>query len=245
MKPKIFAISPTMLGKFNTCPRSYEGQYVTKEVEFSDTLATVYGSLIHKGIEDYLNGDANLPEYSLGVKPLLDYIKGLGLELIVEGEYAVNREYKSCKYGDKEAWVRCKADLVIFDPINLRAIVIDWKTDGKYDDGEKYGDKTEIQRNILAMCVGIHYNVQELTTMFVYVKHDKSKLTKYDFSRGVAGFISSMGMVAHAKLMVRFEEARELGVYPPKKNGFCKANCGVYSCEYNGRTKDGSETCEA
>lgn len=235
---KVFAISPTMLGEFAKCPRSYEAKYVTKEVQFSESLARLYGSLIHKGIEDYLIGTAELPHYSEGIRPLLDYLKRSGWTLFVELELGITRDYQACSYKSKDAWQRCKADLVLFNGKD-KAIVIDWKTDAKYDANDAYGDKTEIQRNILALCVGIHYNVQELATMFIYVAHDKCKRTTFDFRDGVGAVLNTIK--GHTRLVSEFERVRDTGEYKAKKNGLCKAYCDVYSCEHNGRADHGSK----
>ena len=69
---KIPAWSFSSLKLFETCPRKYQAEKVTKEVPYTETEATVYGTELHKASEDFIRDGTPIPERFAFVRPYLD-----------------------------------------------------------------------------------------------------------------------------------------------------------------------------
>lgn len=51
---KVPAWSYSSLKLFDTCPRKYEAERITKEVPFTDNVATIYGKEFHLACEEFI-----------------------------------------------------------------------------------------------------------------------------------------------------------------------------------------------
>jgi len=87
LKPKAWSFSSIELYKL--CPKKYEAERLTKEVEYTDTVATLYGKEMHTACEDYVNGKPLHPHYSYA-KPVLDSILKMKGEKLTELKLGFN-----------------------------------------------------------------------------------------------------------------------------------------------------------
>ena len=219
------AISPTKLQTFILCPRQYKAKYVTKEVVFADTPHTLFGTAVHKNIENRLNNVSALSPILAGLEPIL--AKHSNKLIGAETPLAINRESLPVDTANKftmykKAWLHCVVDAIYADSSGKRLVALDWKT-GR-------GKEAKVQADIIKMCLASKYPYFErVETVFVHL-FDGSVF--HDIHRpGVDRFID-------IRLEInRLEHAEKTGDFPPKPNGLCAKWCDVVACPYNGRNK--------
>ena len=219
------AISPTKLQTYKTCPRQYEAKYLTKEVVFVDTPHTLFGTAVHKNIENRLNNVAALSPLLIGLEPIL--AKHSNKLMGAETPLAINRQFLPVDTANKftmykNAWVHCIVDAIFVDNKGKRLVALDWKT-GK-------GKESPIQADIIKMCLASKFPYfRQIETVFVHLFHGD---VFHDIHRpGVDNLIN-------IKLELnRLEHAEKKGEFPPTPNGLCNKWCDVLSCPYNGRNK--------
>ena len=74
---KIPAWSYSSLKLFETCPRKYQAEKVTKEVPFEQGEAALYGEQCHKAAEEYIrDGKPIDPRFSF-IQPYLDKLNAI------------------------------------------------------------------------------------------------------------------------------------------------------------------------
>ena len=119
------AISPTKLQTYKTCPRQYEAKYLTKEVVFVDTPHTLFGTAVHKNIENRLNNVAALSPLLIGLEPIL--AKHSNKLMGAETPLAINRQFLPVDTANKftmykNAWVHCIVDAIFVDNKGKRLV---------------------------------------------------------------------------------------------------------------------------
>ena len=219
---KFIPISPTSLSTFQTCPRMFEAKYITKEVKFVDTPATLYGNRMHKALEERIRDGKQLPEEFESLEWIGEMFDGLktGAEVFVERSLAIDRDFKPCSY---RAWdtkyVNGKDDVTIIK--GSIAITFDWKS-GKV--------KTDTQQlKLLALMTFAHHpQVQEVRSGLVFLQNKTivpfvTKREDFDIGELLSEF-------------KRYEAAQESGKYLPTPKGLCRQYCDVISCSHNGRS---------
>ena len=232
--------TPTNLDKFKTCPRQYKASYINHDMPYFQSPQAERGDKIHKALEAYLlaKGDYELPEYAIGAKATLDYLLET-YEVAPEVALGVTTEFEPCGWKDPNVWFRGKADVVLRRKDNPEHVgVLDWKT-GKpqsESDVKKYGNKFEVQSELLAIVAAKTYNASAVTTLFVMIDHGVVKANTYFFTDNQAI------VQAHAplfSLMGKIEKATQTNVFPPRPNGLCASYCGLTKCQHNGNFEGG------
>lgn len=209
------AQSPTSISTFFTCPRQYEAKYVTKEVAFSESDNTRFGTAVHAAIEKALKGEAHLPALLEAMSGLLDGMRALNAK--AETKMAITVERTPCAFFDKAAYLRCIADSVI-DAGEL-VILVDWKTGKKRDH--------QIQHDVLRECAAAHYpNARRIMTVFVYLFSGECDVQEHERNL--------MPKELYVQL-VHIHNAHTRNEFHPKPSGLCKQWCDVLSCVHNGR----------
>lgn len=231
---RIIPITPTAMGAWNTCPRQFRAKYITKEVQYTETVHTRFGIYVHGALENRLKHGTPLSSDLAFLEPIAARVGSFHGEVLVEAEVCINREMKAVPWKDKGVWQRAKGDVLLVDRQASRAIVIDWKTSkGKSErERERFGDEdTAIQERVLALCTAINFQVNEVVTCFVY-----------PYKPGVPGAVintyhpaDNAQMGPHYMMCTRFEMAQKRGDYPPKPSGLCKSYCDVRTCQHNHR----------
>lgn len=212
------AQSPSSLNTYLTCPRQYEAKYITQEVIFKDTPNTVFGSLVHKSIENYLKAGEPLPTLLLPLKPLLDNMKQVlfGAEV----ELAVDEFGSLTDFHASDAYQRCIVDAILTNADKSVVVCVDWKT------GKKYPAQT--QHDMIKKCTRAKFPNAKIITFFVYLfagSYDRQEFTGQPLDSLDAN-------------MDRLHNAHQQGLFQPRPSGLCKRWCDVLSCEYNGRNRE-------
>ena len=209
---------------FETCPRKYEGERVTKEVPFTESEATIYGTELHLAAEEYIrDGKPIDPRFGFiqsYLDKLVDYPGTKHCEMKL-GVKKKDGRLEACDFFDSKVWFRGVADLVIID--GNRAWVLDYKT-GK---SARYADT----RQLALMAAALFLKFKELekikTSLLFVVSKD---FVAEDFNReyGLSVFGELNGLLTHR------ETAYNNGVWNPRPNGLCRKWCQVKSCPHYG-----------
>lgn len=209
---------------FETCPRRYYLTKVTKDVSDPPGEAALHGTMVHKAIEDYLNGTAEFPDKYGQYRRTVDAVKAACGVLSVEHKFALTRGFKPTDFFGKDAWVRGVFDVHVVSGAN--ATVLDWKLGKIKEDHEQL-------KLFAAATFATAPEVQSVKTGYVWLAHNK--VTKQTFDREEAPGIWQ----EYLPRVRRLEKAQETGNFPPKPSGLCKAWCPCTRahCEFSGRLK--------
>lgn len=210
---------------FGTCPRKYEAERITKEVKFTETEATIYGTAFHLAAEEFIrDGTAIPPQYDYAI-PALEKIRSIQGEKHCEIKFGIalrDGEMEPCDFYAEDVWFRGIADLLIINGEEAR--VIDYKT----SKNAKYADTKQLA--LMAACVFLNYpEVKVVKGGLLFVVCNAFIKETYTFDDRFKVFIQL------GNLLTRRETAYETGVFNPTPNGLCKKWCEVLSCPHNGR----------
>lgn len=218
--------SYSKLKTFDTCPRKYQAEYVTKEVVFTETEATRYGTALHKAAENYVSKNVEPPKEFAFIKPSLDKLIAYKGDKQCETKLGIkfkNKKLEYCDFFDNNVWYRGIADLVILDLPNGIARLIDYKT----SKNSRYADK----RQLALMAATLFLKYPELHTVkaaLLFVISKELITAEYTFNKRFAIFAE-----LHP-LLQQLEVAHKTNIFNPKQNGLCRKWCGVTSCPHNG-----------
>ena len=134
-KGKPFSWSYTALNDFEGCPARYAASRFYCTVQFQETEATLWGSRVHKAAELTIKGiDHKDPEAYAPVAPYVQAMKASGHILEAETEITLTEDLTLTGWFAKNAWLRCKLDVVITKQTSYTAVCVDWKTGKVKDD---------------------------------------------------------------------------------------------------------------
>lgn len=220
------AISHTSLSTYQTCPKQYHAKYITKEVKFQQTEATIYGNRMHEAMEHRLRNKTPLPEEfaSLeGVAATVEHMKG---NLMVEMELAITRDLTPTQFFAKDVWLRGKADVMVFDTETGALRIFDWKT------GKPKKEMQQLKIMALAAFYSLKY-VKKIRVAFVYTK--TGDVDAQDFTaEQIPEIVAEVQQETN-----RLEKAHDNNLFPPQPNGLCKNWCQVTSCQFAGKGRYG------
>jgi CRISPR/Cas system-associated exonuclease Cas4 (RecB family) len=198
------------LKQYETCPKRYYHQRITKEVKDSVGEATLYGERVHKHLEDYLKTGAALPDDSVKLQPLCDTFRTSAGDggFFVEQEYTLNKDLQETGWWDADAWLRFKLDVLVVRD-NGTAIVADWKT------GKRRPDFDQLEMFALAV-FSFWPAVNKVTSVFVWTK--ENAMDKETYKRE---HIDDMWTRLLTRIN-RVEKSLETDVWPAKPSGLCR-----------------------
>lgn len=214
--------SHTALTTFETCPRQYEAKYITKEVAFKDTPATLFGKEVHAALEDAIGKGKPLSGVHKRLQPIVDTVMSKPADQrYVELKIGLAEDGSACEYFDKKVWCRLVIDLLVLR--GDTAWVIDWKTGKRKPDSE--------QLKLFALGVFAKFpHITKVKTMFVWTEVGG----EVDFDVYTIDQSDEMWDDFDARLEP-LAEAERVGVFAPKPSGLCGAYCDVVRCEHCGK----------
>lgn len=222
-KPGAWSYSGAKL--FETCPKKYEAEKITKEVKFTDTEATIYGKELHTACEEFIRDGKPLDPRFGWMLPTLDRLNHIEGEKFCELKMGIKRvdgRLEACDFFDKDVWMRGIADLCIVD--GALGHCIDFKT-GK---SSRYADS----RQLALMAAGMFLlfpQLERIKAALLFVV--AGDLVKTEYKRENAFDI----FAELNDLLTQRDVAYETGIFNAKPNGLCAKYCDVLSCPHNGR----------
>lgn len=224
---KLPAWSYSSIKLFDTCPRKYEAERITKEVPFTDTVATIYGKEFHLACEEYIRDDKPLDPRFHWMESKLQTLKNMPGEKHCELKVGVKKEdgkLVACDFFDKDVWFRGVADLVVLN--GTTGFVLDYKT----SKSSKYADLKQIALMAAALFLMFPQLEKIRGALLFAIAED---LVRADYTRE-----NALNIFAdlHETLSLR-EVSYYTNVFNAKPNGLCRKWCGVLSCPHNGANR--------
>lgn len=232
----ITAWSFSRLKDYEKCPLSAYLKYSEKRsTEHMDSTAGDRGTQVHTEAEQFVKGDGT---FTADLAKFADYFSKLkdrydAGEVIVEEEWAFNRDWDITDWFADDTWCRMKLDNFIFEDRSYEhdadSFTIGTATD--YKTGKKFGNEVSHgqQGQLYAIGSFLRYpTLEHIDVEFLYLDHGQT--TKRSYTREKAmKFLPSWTSRA-----MKMTEATE---YPPKPN---KITC--MWCPFGPQNGDGS--CE-
>jgi hypothetical protein len=226
MKPVTDAApwSYSKLKAFETCPKQFFYVKVLASYEEHYGKEARYGNELHEAAELYVRDHEPLPTRFSFLKEPLDKLVSKGNFRLAEYKLGLTKDLEPCGFFSDEVWWRGVVDLLMLDPENEKAWVIDYKS-GK----DRYPDTGQLE--LMAMAVFKHFPVVKRVNaalMFVvaesivketYVLADEAAMWEKwlnKFNTMDASFIND--------------------VWNPNQSGLCRKHCPVLECHHNGRS---------
>lgn len=153
------------LKEYLNCPRQYNELKNLKNFEKKQSEQMLYGTEVHKALEDYVREGVELAKNYQRFKPMVDALIEIPGEKYPEYELALTREKKPCAFDSEDRWVRGIIDLLIVD--GDQAYIIDYKTGSA-----KYPDPKQLK--LMALMVFEHFpEVKHIKAGLMFVLHNK------------------------------------------------------------------------
>lgn len=206
------------LKDYINCPRQYHEVKILRQFTKTASKQMLYGSEVHKALEDYTRENKELPKNYQRFKSVVDAFLSIPGEKYPEFQMALKRDYTPCSFDDENRWVRGIADLLVVD--GDTAFVVDYKTgSNRYPDPE--------QLKLMALMAFEHFPaVQKVKGGLMFVMHDSFYTQEYDRKDKEALWTTFINKVA------RLERSALVNSWPANPTPLC-GWCPVRSCEFH------------
>ena len=209
--------SYSSLKEFVNCPRQYYEIKVAKSVVKKVTEQMLYGTEVHKAIEDYVREGKPLAKHYMVYKPVLDELLQIPGERYPEYQMALKPDKSACEFGDDARWVRGIVDLLIVDGAD--AFIVDYKTGSN-----KYPDPKQLK--LMALMTYEHFpQVQNIKAGLLFITRNSFVTEEYirdDIDKLWGEFKPDLA---------RLQTAYENSLWPEKPSGLC-GWCPVSNCRF-------------
>lgn len=206
------------LKDFVNCPRQYHEVKVLQRFAKKATQQMLYGTEVHKALEDYARDGTELPAFYAKYQPMLDSLLAIPGTRYPEHKMALTEDKEPCAFDAENYWVRGIVDLLIVD--GDHAFIVDYKTGSN-----KYPDPKQLK--LMALMTFAHFpEVQRIKAGLLFVAHNS--FTTEEYTRN---HIGSMWNIFAADLM-RLKVATDTGAWAPNPTPLC-GWCPVASCEFH------------
>ena len=216
-----FSWSFSKLQASETCAYRYQQVDLLKNYRDEDRTALEWGDEVHKAFAKALIREEPLPATMAPWEHWLTEFKALPGQIIVEAQWALDRQFNKCPWSSPVTWYRGKADATRIDgPI---ADGVDWKT------GRIKEDDTQLL--LMAQLVFAHFpDVKRCRQRFVWLKEDcatERVFNRRDMAREWLGILSRVQTL---------EEMEQTKVFPKKPSRLCREYCPVKDCVFYGKS---------
>jgi CRISPR/Cas system-associated exonuclease Cas4 (RecB family) len=210
--------SYSALKEYENCPKKYYEIRVAQNYTVVPSEQMIYGTEVHKALEDYVKDGKELALNYLRFKPAADALIDIPGEKYPEYEMALFRDKTPCDFADSNRWVRGIVDLLIVD--GDYAFIVDYKTGSN-----KYPDPKQLR--LMSLMTFAHFpNVNKIKAGLLFVMHGSfvtEEYTREDLDKSWAKFNGPLG---------RLDNSYDNNVWPPNPTPLCKY-CPVKSCDFN------------
>ena len=156
--------SYSALKEYTNCPKQYQEIKVLKRFVKSTTEQMLYGTEVHKALEDYVREGTPLAKNYERFQPVLDALIAIEGTKYPEHEMALGRNREPMEFGDENRWVRGIVDLLIVN--GDEAHIIDYKTGSN-----KYPDPKQLK--LMALMTFAHFpQVNRIKAGLLFVMHN-------------------------------------------------------------------------
>lgn len=213
-----FTWSFSSFKEYVNCPRQYHATRVLKEYEKKPSKEMLYGSEVHKALEDYVCEGKKLAKNYQRFKARVDQLVAIPGEKLTEKKMAITYDRTPCEFDSNDRWVRGIADLLIID--GNHAFVVDYKTGSS-----RYPDPKQLR--LMALMTFAHYpEVETVKGGLLFLMNDVFIPEEYKRS----SIEESWGHFTPT--LARLQNSYDTGTWPPNTTPLCRF-CPVSTCEFN------------
>ena len=215
MQPSEVKWSFSSLKDYINCPRQYMEVKVLKRFEKRLTEQMLYGTSVHKALEDYVGEGKPLPDDYKQYAPQLDPLRDMEGEKYPEFRMAVDFDRQPCKW--TKYWVRGVVDLLVVD--GEMGFIVDYKTGN-----DKYADLKQLQ--LMALLAFAHFpQLQRIKAGLLFVA--KNNFITAEYAREDEDKLW-IDFIPHLE---RLRLSHENDEWQPNPTPLC-GYCPVSSCEF-------------
>jgi hypothetical protein len=208
------------LKEFINCPRQYNEVKNLKNYTKKVTEQMLYGTEVHKALEDYVRDGVPLAKNYERYKPLVDPLLEIEGVKFLEYQMALRKDLSPCAFDAPDYWVRGIADFMVVD--GDTAFIVDYKTGSA-----KYPDKKQLVLMSL-MAFANFPEVQKVKAGLLFVAYNMFVDNEYERQQ-------IPHMWAHfIPHLERLRVAAESNNWMPNPTPLC-GWCPVKTCQYQKR----------
>ena len=210
--------SYSALKEYENCPKKYYEIRVAQNYTVIPSEQMIYGTEVHKALEDYVKDGKELAVNYLRFKPAADALIDIPGEKYPEYEMALFRDKTPCDFADSNRWVRGIVDLLIVD--GDYAFIVDYKTGSN-----RYPDPKQLR--LMSLMTFAHFpQVNKIKAGLLFVMHNTFITEEYkreDIEKSWGKFEGPL---------TRLDKAFETNVWPCNPTPLC-GYCPVKTCDYH------------
>lgn len=212
-----FTWSYSSLKEYQNCPKKYYEIRVAKNYTVKETEAMIYGTEVHKALEDYVKEGTELAKNYQRFKPFVDKLVSMPGEKYPEHEMALSFNKEPCLFDSPDRWVRGIVDLLIID--GEYAHIIDYKTGSN-----KYPDPKQLR--LMSLMTFTHFpDVKKIKAGLLFVMHNSFVAEEYHRK----DMDKSWGMFEQP--LKRLENSFDTNVWQANPTPLC-GWCPIDSCDF-------------
>ena len=160
------------LKDYKNCPRQFQQVKVLKNFTKKQTQQMLYGTEVHKALEDYVRDGTPLLKNYQRYQKQLDPLREMAGTKYPEYEMALTIDKQPCDFKAPDYWVRGIADLIVVD--GDQGFIVDYKTGSN-----RYPDPKQLQ--LMALMGFKHFpEVKHFKAGLLFVAHEHFVTSEYD-----------------------------------------------------------------
>lgn len=153
------------LKDFINCPRQYNEVKRLQRYVKKVSQQMLYGTEVHKALEDYVRDGTELPKFYQKYRPMVDSLASIAGVKYLEHKMALTFALKPCEFDSEDYWVRGIVDFMVVDGDGT-AFIVDYKTGSA-----KYPDPKQLK--LMALMTFAHFpDVHLIKAGLLFVAHD-------------------------------------------------------------------------
>jgi len=211
------------------CPKYYGHMRYFFDYKTDDKVDhLVWGNYVHKQLENRLKKKIALPEdmqkWDKWCVLIENHAEKVGGTIVVENQYAIDKNFKPCSWFGQDAWGRGIVDVAII--AGDKCWIFDWKT-GKVSENL-------LQLQIFCLFLAFHYpDIKTFIPRFIFLKFDEVG-PKYDLRIQREELLPVMKLLTEK--LDRIQEAWKHENFPAMPSGLCGWRpCHKDCASYRGR----------
>ena len=210
--------SYSALSEFTKCPKKYYEIRVAQNFVVIPSDKMIYGTEVHKALEEYVKDGKELALNYLRFKGAVDELIAIPGDKYPEYEMALFKDKTPCAFDDPTRWVRGIVDLLIVD--GDYAFIVDYKTGSN-----RYPDPKQLR--LMSLMTFAHFpQVNKIKAGLLFVMHNTFITEEYkreDIEKSWGKFEGPLS---------RLDKAFETNVWPCNPTPLC-GYCPVKTCDYH------------
>lgn len=205
------------LKDYVNCPKQYHEVKILQNFTKKVTEQMLYGTEVHKALEDYVRDGTPLAKNYERFKELADSLIEIPGERHAEMKMALTKTGEACEFDGPDYWVRGIVDLMVIN--GDTAYVVDYKTGSA-----KYPDPKQLK--LMALMIFAKFTkINYIKAALIFVMHNvviDEQYRRENLDKLWDSFIPDI---------MRLEASAENNSWPPNPTPLC-GWCPVEHCEF-------------